>query len=207
LGLYCKASDKFSLIGSDLSSYKNLVEKELKVNVFTIKLYNSNFIGLFSAFNSNGIVLSKLCYTNEINEIKKNIGVNIYVSKSKYTAIGNLILTNDKGCIISKKIEKKEKKEIENVLGVEVVEGTIAKLDLVGSSAIATNKFCLLHRDAKENEIELVRNLLKVEVGIGTINTGSPYIGYGMIANSNGFIVSEKTTPIEINRILEILRD
>lgn len=205
LGLYCKSSDKFFLIGEDFSKYINLIEKELKVRGFPLKLYNSNFIGLFSSFNSNGIILSKLCYRNEVEKIKKELGINVYVSKSKYTAIGNLIVANDKGCLISKKIEKKEIKEIENVLGVEVVRATIARLDLVGSICVATNNFCLLHRDAKENEIKLVKDVLKVDVGIATINTGSPYIGYGMVANSNGFVVSEKTTPVEINRIFEIV--
>jgi len=204
IGLYCFSSDKICILGKDFEVKKQLIEKELKVEVFTTKLYNTNFIGLFSKFNSNGIVLSKLCSKEEIQEIKK-LGLNIYVSKSKYTAIGNLILVNDKGAIVSNKISKKEVKEIENVFGVETVQSTIAKSDLVGSSAIATNKGCLVHRDCLEEEAEIIKEVLKVNVNVGTVNSGSPYVGFGIVANSNGFLVSQKTTPIEINRILEIL--
>lgn len=208
LGLYGKACDKFCIIGKDfLEKYKDFVEKELKVEVYGLKIYNSNFIGLFSCFNSNGIILSKVCYKEEIEEIKKSFDLNILVfENTKFTAIGNLISCNDKGAIVSKKFGKKQVKEIEDVLGVEVVKTNIAKSYLVGSCCLSTNKGALIHRDAKEEEIELVKSVLKIRnVDVGTLNLGSPFVGALGIANSFGFIASEKTTPIEINRAIEAL--
>jgi len=138
-------------------------------------------------------------------ELKKLFGMNLLILKSKFTAVGNLILCNGKGAIISKVFNKKEKKEIEDCLGVEAVFSSIAGIQTVGSCGIATNKGCLLHRDAKEEEIKIVEDVLKVKVDIGTANFGSPFVGSCIIANSKGALVGESTTGPEIVRIQEAL--
>ena len=205
LGMFCKASDKVCIIGEQfLNKYKNKIENELKVNVVGAKIYNTNLIGLFCAFNSNGIILTKLSYKEEIPNFKRLFD-NVLVLDSKYTAIGNLILCNDKGAIISKKFNEKERKIIEEVLNVETIRFKYANSNLVGSCGLATNKGCIVHKNTKESEIEKIKDILKVNVDIGTANLGSPHLGSCIIANSNGLIVSEKTTAIEINRIIEAL--
>jgi translation initiation factor 6 len=106
---------------------------------------------------------------------------------------------------VSKVFSKKEKKEIEDCLGVEAVFSSIAGIQTVGSCGIATEKGCLLHRDAKEEEIKIVEEVLKVKVDIGTANFGSPFVGSCIIANSKGALVGESTTGPEIVRIQEAL--
>ena len=47
------------------------------------------------------------------------------------------------------------------------------------------------------------KNIL--EVGIGTVSTGSSIVSSGVIANSNGFLVSSNSSGFEIGRIDESL--
>ena len=131
--------------------------------------------------------------------------MNVTVINTKFTALGNLVLCNDKGAVMSSVISKKEKKKIEDCLGVGGEYGSLASITTVGSCGIATNKGCLVHRDASEEEIKVVENILKVPVDIGTANFGSPFVGSCIIANSNGAVIGESTTGPEVTRIMEAL--
>jgi len=165
-------------------------------------------VGIFCALNENGIVLTKILTEMEKEkffELKKLFDMNLLILKSKYTAVGNLILCNGKGAIVSEVLSKKERKEIEDCLGVETIFSSIAKIKTVGSCGVATNKGCLLHRDVSEEEIKIVEEVLKVKADIGTANFGSPFVGSCCIANSNGALVGESTSGPEISRIQEAL--
>ena len=56
-----------------------------------------------------------------------------------------------------------------------------------------------------EREKRLIEKTLGVDADITTVNFGSPYPGAGIIANSNGFVVSEKTGGPELGRITDVL--
>jgi translation initiation factor 6 len=209
LGLFGKSSDKFCVLGNFISEkYKERIEGILEAKVVKLTVANTDLIGVFCCLNSNGILLPKIINRREIEmlkEVKKELGVNLEVLNSKFTALGNLILCNDKGAIISRNFSRKYKKEIEDCLGVESDFLTIAKTDTVGSCGIATNRGCLLHRDASEEEIKQIEDILKVKADIGTANFGSPFVGSCGIANSKGIVIGQSTTGPEANRILEAL--
>ncbi|MEM5790942.1 MAG: translation initiation factor IF-6 [Candidatus Aenigmatarchaeota archaeon] len=210
IGLFGKSCDNFCLISSIIpGEVKKKIEDLLKVRIFSLSVAETEFIGLFLSFNSNGILAPKIIGEREkeiFGNIKSEMGINLGFLKTRHTAIGNLVICNDKGAIISKLFVKDEKKVIEDCLGVEAEYCKIAGLNIVGSCGLATNKGCLLHRDASEKEIEIVENFLKVEVGIGTVNFGSPFVSSGIISNSNGILVGEKTTGAEIARIIEVFK-
>jgi translation initiation factor 6 len=149
-------------------------------------------------------LLPKIVNQKEIEAIKK-IGINVEILKTKFTALGNLILCNDKGALISDVFSKIEKKKIENCLGVESEYSKLAGLSTPGSCGISTNKGCVVHRDCNDEEVEKVKSLLKVKVGVGTINFGSPFIGSGIIANSNGILAGSLTTAPEVENLIEVL--
>ena len=100
---------------------------------------------------------------------------------------------------------KKQKKIVEETLGVKAKIGTVAQLSIVGSCGVATNKGCLLHRDVMEEEMGIVEKTLGVNADIGTVNFGTPFVKSGLIANSNGFVVGKMTTGPEIVRVDEAL--
>jgi translation initiation factor 6 len=167
LGLYGKACDRFCVLGKRLEEKRKKIEEVLKVKSVALTLSNTDFIGIFCALNENGIVLPKILTNSEREkffEFKKLFGINFLVLKSKFTAIGNLILCNKKGALLSPVFTRKEKKDIEDCLGVEVAFSKIAGISTVGSCGVATNKGCLLHRDASEEEIRLAEEILKVKV-------------------------------------------
>ncbi len=198
VGLYGFATDRYCLLGK-----QKRLEKVLKVDFYNVTIAGTELVGLFSAGNSQGIVLPKIVQEREIKTIKA-VGLNTLVIKSKYTAIGNLVVCNDNGCIISGHL-KKFRKEIADTLGCEVEIGKISGLSIVGSSAVANNRGCLCNMNAKEEEIEVIEQVLKVKADVGSIG-GSPFVKSGMIINKNGFVVSRDVTGPELQRIDEVFR-
>jgi len=209
LGLFGKSSDKFCLVGNFVPDKKIEKMKEvLKNHIVKATIANTDFVGIFCSLNSNGLLLPKIVIERELiqlKKLKKEFGIDLEILKTKFTALGNLILCNDNGAVVSKLIKRNEKKKIVDCLDVEVDYADIAKMSMVGSCGMANNKGCLIHRDASEEEIEKIKNILKVETDIGTANFGSPFVGSCAIANSHGALVGESTTGAEITRLMETL--
>lgn len=209
IGLYAKASDGICVMGNHIP-HKRAAEigKVIGAEVFQTNIANSEIVGIFCALNSNGIVLPKIASQDEIKNFKRvarERGMSLAIVKSKFTALGNIILCNDKGAIVSKLLSSSDKKTIENCLGVKSEYGVVAGLNSVGSCGIATNKGCVLHRDASEEELDKFQSALDVETDIGTANFGSPFLGSCGIANSKGVVMGDSTTGPEATRIMETL--
>ncbi|HLC58900.1 MAG TPA: translation initiation factor IF-6 [archaeon] len=210
LGLFCKASDKVCIVGG-IASEKNMedVGKILEVPVVNVSVSDTHLCGIFIAMNSSGLLVPKIASEHDVKnfkEIGKKFGLDVTVMDSNYTALGNLVIANDNGAIISDFFSQSDKKKIEDCLDVESKYHTIAGIRTVGSASVATNKGCLMHRDAKEEEIKFVKDFLKVDADIGTANFGSPFVGSCMVANSNGCAAGYSTTGYEVTRIMEALK-
>lgn len=209
LGLFGKASDKYCIVGNFIQEKTfQKIEDVLRVKVVKLTIASTDLVGIFCCLNSNGVLLPKIVKDSEIEKfkiLKKELGIELKILKSKFTALGNLILCNDSGAVLSDIFSKREKRDIEECLDVESEYGSVAGMSIDGSCGIASNRGCLLHRDANEKEIENVENILKVNVDIGTANFGSPFVGSCCFANSNGGLVGESTTGPEINRLMEAL--
>lgn len=201
IGLYGFATDRYCLLGAH-PKHAQKMEELLKMKIKIAQIAGTELAGIFAAGNSNGIILSKIIEAREKKEIEKALGINVLVIKAKETAIGNIVLCNDKGCIISSKL-RKYGKDITEILDCETAVGSVAGLHIVGSAAVASNKGCLCHRDAEEDELKEIEELLKVKADIGSIG-GSPFVKSGVIANSNGAVVSEEASGPELQRIDEV---
>ena len=205
IGLYFATSDSTLIIPpqatkKQIDSYSEILD----TNPIKTTIAKSNLNGLFIALNSNGIVVPKLATKKELNELKKS-GLNICVLDTPHSAIGNNILTNDKAAIINPEITETQAKQIEDCLGVEVIQREIAGLKTVGSICITTNKGLLAYNNINENELKELEKIFKVKGGIGTANMGVSFIGICLTANSNGFIIGELTSGYEMQRIDEAL--
>jgi translation initiation factor 6 len=203
VGMYGFATDDYCLLG--LEPEKKILGKiettlDTKIKVATVA--GTEFVGLFVAGNKSGILLPHIVEDYEIKKLK-TLGLNLEIIKSRETALGNLILCNDKGCLISEKL-RRFKKKISDVLDCEVETGKVAGLDIIGSAALANNIGCLCHMEAEEREMKKIEEILKVKVDVGTVGYGSPFIRSGIIVNSRGVLFSELSTGPEMGRYEEV---
>jgi translation initiation factor 6 len=205
IGLYGFATDKFCLLGCEpLAKVKKRMAEVLNVPIFNLPIFGSDLIGLFMSGNSKGIVVTKLVEKEELAKLKAVLpDVNIFVLKTLSTALGNLVLCNDNGCLIPEKFSE-HSREIADALDCEVAVGAVAGLELVGSAACASNLGCLCHHETGEDEAKALEGLLKVKVDVGTVGCGCPFIKSGLIVNSNGVIISDCSTGPELGRIAEV---
>src|SRR3989338_1958402 len=197
LGMYGFATDKYCLTGFD----DKKIRQTLDVPVFNCTILNMSLIGIFVTGNSHGIIISDVVDDYDSKRLKQQFE-NILVLRTKYTALGNLVLMNDNGIIISPLL-RKHRKDISDFFGIPCEATAVSNQKVVGTLALTTNKGCLTHPKIRKKERETIERVLGVKSDIGTVNFGSPYPGAGVIANSNGFIASVQTSGPELGRITE----
>jgi translation initiation factor 6 len=197
IGLLGFATDTYALICPDFKS-----DSVLGVPTLKTKAYGTSLVGMFCTGNSKGIIVPYFVSDTEYETIvnfMKPLGVEALKIDDRYTAIGNMIALNDKRALISNVLTK-DYKQLQDVLGVEVVAGDVAGHIEVGAYVIATNKGYLAHPDAEHKLTEL-DGIFKAKGMVGTVNCGMPYVKAGLIVNGNGYITGSRTTPIELQRI------
>ena len=199
LGVFGRASESYCLVAYQAKKKTcDKISEILQVPVHRIKVVDTNFVGLFLSGNSSGIVVPDI-----VNE-KIELDVTVTKIKTKHTCLGNLILANDKGAILSPLLSEYSS-EIRDTLDVDVSSGTIARLPIVGSLAVATNSGVLAHPEIKEDEKLLIGDILQVEVFTGTLNKGSPFVGSSILANTKGAVIGDLTRVPEVIKLEEAL--
>lgn len=207
IGLFAVPTENICLIPPRLKlRQKKLIQEVLGVKAISTTLAGSILLSPMAAGNSNGLILSKMVLDEEIEKIKKSAGdINIGLLESKYTAVGNLILVNDKAALMSTILPKKAEKLIQDILGVEVIRGRIANRSYVGSLAIVTNEGGLVYAGVSEDEEKWLSEIFKVTFLPGTVNDGVKFVRSGIIANSKGAIIGSVTTGPEMMTISRAL--
>ncbi len=200
LGLLGFATDSFAAVQRGLpDDILDTVEKVLNVPVIEMEVGGSKLVGAMVAANSNGAVVSYIADDEEIEPFRDY--VNVLILGDKYNAAGNNILVNDKGALIHPKISKIWMKRISDVLDVPVEKGEIAGIPTVGSAGAVTNEGGLCHPEVDDIELEELKELFGVPFQRGTANYGSGFVGASIIVNSNGALIGNRSTNIEISRI------
>jgi len=205
LGLYGWATGAYCLLGHEPhGKLKAKFTETLQVPMHHARIAGSDLVGLFATGNSSGIIVSKLVEKHELAALKEAFpDLNIAVIESDVTAIGNLVLCNDSGALVSGHLEK-FKQQISETLGVPVETGTMAGFQVVGSACAANSRGALCHKDATDEEMDFIEGLLKVKADLGTV-AGSPFIKAGLLVNANGSVVGTGTTGAELGRVSEVL--
>ena len=201
IGVYTLTTDLYTVLPIEVSeAKKETIKKFLNTEIIYTSIGDSTLLGVLSRANSNGILVPYYTHDEEIEQIKKAVDVNVVKIDCNKTALGNLVLANDRGVVVDPELteEKGVVKQIEDALGVEVVQGTIVGLPYVGSLAVATNKGVLTHPMLREDERKLLEDVLKVPVDVGTVNRGVPFVASGLMANSFGVLAGFITTGPEI---------
>lgn len=199
LGFYGHVSDSIAVVAQD---FKRLETFDIDTIIET-PINQTDLVGMFVTGNDNGILVPPHLPDHVTDRFEEH-DVSFKAIDTTHNALGNLLLVNDTGCLLSPHLEH-EKDTIASFLDVDVEIGTVADLAIVGSAGIATNQGVLLHREASEEELGTAEDVLDVDGDIGTINFGSPYVGTGIVANSSMAHVGNDTKGPETGRIEQAL--
>jgi translation initiation factor 6 len=199
IGIYAKANDRFVFIPNGFAHSKaETLAAYLKVDYLFTSVANTRLIGIMMAVNNNGILLPSTCSEYEVQYLKKSTGLNVGVLDIKHTALGNMIAVNDKGGVVSPRIPLESLKEIQDVLGIEVIQKKIAGYHQAGVMVCANNVGGIIHPETDDDDIKTVSDVLKIKIEPATINGGVPYISSGILTNNKAVVVGSLTNGPEI---------
>ncbi|MGC2570957.1 MAG: translation initiation factor IF-6 [Candidatus Nitrosopolaris sp.] len=199
IGLFAKTNDRMIILPFGFAKTKTAklmeylgVEEELYTSVA-----NTRLIGPMTAMNNNGILVPSIATDEEILTLQ-GAGLNVDRLNSRFTAIGNLISTNDNGAIVSPLFKGEVDQQIRDALGVPVHSMTVGGYIQTGSMIVATNSGAVVHPKATEEEIKVISETLQVQVEPATVNGGTPFLSSGILANSKSVIVGTSTSGHEL---------
>lgn len=205
LGIYASTNNTYTLFPDEApKKFVDVVSSALGTKAVRCSISGSNLNGLYCVMNSRGIVLPGL--DEKVGEkIRAETGLEVLVSKERWNAHRNNIAANDKGGIISERIDQRERKRMEDCLGIELVPMRIANYSTVGSLCVVNNKGFLAHYAASEDEMKELEGIFRVGGEKGSANNGTGFVAVCMLANDRGYVVGESTTAFEMGRVEEAL--
>ncbi len=206
VGLYVFVTDSVCLVGPEVaeSEYAAL-ERTFEVPVHRATIAGTGLLGVFLAGNNKHVLIPSIAAKRELALFEK-LNIPHTVLETDLTALGNNILVNDYGCLVSSEYSEQERKIISAAFGMSAKPFQIGELTIVGCCCAATNTGCLAHRGIADFEAKMIRDNLKVPLTKGTLNLGNPYVKGGLAANKHGFIVGDLSGGPEIVNAEEALR-
>lgn len=203
IGVYTRVFEDVAFVPLDATEeYIGSVEKRLGVEVVQTTIQGCLIIGSLLAGNSNGMIVSGLASTEEINLLKKY--GKVMLLERTMNAAGNIILANDHFAAVHPETSERTAEKISEFLEVPVLMMYIGKIPTVGMAAVATNRGVILNPGASATEIAEIEEITELPVGTGTVNMGSTLIGTGLLANSKSYLAGISTSGYELGRIEEV---
>jgi translation initiation factor 6 len=199
VGVFLKGNEKFLLVPKGLAQTKtDKLCADLQVSPVPTSIGESRLLGPLISMNSNGVLVSRLAEASEIHEIEAATGMNVSRLDSKMTAVGNLVVANDRCALVSPALDHFALSQVKDVLGTEVERTPIGEYHQVGSFVVATNTGAAVYPGLDEKEVNRLGSLLGVDAYPTSVNSGVPYVASGLIANSRNAIVGSQTTGPEL---------
>jgi translation initiation factor 6 len=199
IGVYISVNDDFVLLPMGYAKTKaEKLAKYLEVEPLYTAVANTRLMGALMSINNHGVLLPTTAYQDEYDFLKNETDLEVGVLDSKYTALGNVICTNDKGAIVSPWLSQSDVETIKQVLDVEVVQKRISGLNQVGALMVANNSGGVIHPEADEEDMKMFANVLGIHLEHSTINAGVPFVESGILVNNKTVVVGSMTTGPEI---------
>jgi translation initiation factor 6 len=204
IGVYCFASETIAIVPPGLTQHKiNQFAETLSVQVCSTTIGGSTLVGALVTGNSRVVLVPHTIRDYELNRIMEFSKVTVV--GSKWTALGNVVLANDRGAVIHPDASKEIVRAVNDELQVQAVRGTLGSLPFVGALGIATNKGAMLSPNTLEGERAVAGAALHVEAELSSTNGGVPFVKSGILANSRGAVVGPLTRGAELMQISRTL--
>lgn len=204
IGVFCRATEKVCLVPHGLlPKEKKALEETLQTELIQCSLTNSPLLGVLAIGNQNGFVVPSIVENQEMQELQQ-LGLNMKRVPG-VDALGNLVAVNDTAGICSPRLPETIVKQIESFLKIPIIRTTVASSDLAGSASFITNKGFVCNPNASKTELAKIKQALKLKGNPTSANFGDAFVGNSVVANSNGALVGQHSTPHEMIAIDEAL--
>jgi translation initiation factor 6 len=199
LGIFVKANDTVLLVPHGFADTKSdKLSEYLQAAQVHASIAGTRLLGPMAVMNNNGILLPSIAYDEEVQFLRQSTKLNVERLDTKFTAIGNLIATNDNGAIVSPLLKGEVDRQVQDVLGVPVHSLTVGGFVQTGSTIVATDTGAGVHPRATEEETKAVSEVLQVPAEPVTINSGVPFLSSGIVANTKAVVVGNLTSGPEL---------
>jgi translation initiation factor 6 len=205
IGLFAYATDSYCLVGQSVPE-KNIeqIKDALKVPVYRLNIAGTSLLGVFLAGNDDILLVPSIAFDEEIRMLDQ-LDIRYEIIETKMTALGNNIVVNDKGILLSEELEKDVIDHVTSLFNLPVRKEIIVDQPTVGSCLLLTSKGGVIHKDASDEQIEDLSDFFGVTIDIGTVNRGVPQVSSGIIANKNGLLVGKLSSGVEVTNVDELL--
>jgi translation initiation factor 6 len=204
IGVYCFANEAIAIVPPGLTQKKmRLFAETLAVQVCSTTIGGSTLVGALVTGNSNAILVPHTIHEYELRKIEEF--ARVVVVDSKWTALGNVVLGNDRGAVVHPEATTEVVMAVRDELKLQPVFSTLGSLPFVGALGVATNKGAMLSPNTLEKERAVVRDALHVEAELSSTNGGVPFVKSGILANSTGAVVGPLTRGAELMQISRTL--
>lgn len=204
IGVYCFANEKIAIVPPGLNHRKIAHFAEtLGVEVCSTTIASSTLVGALVTGNSNAILVPHTIQDYELKRIQEF--AKVVVVDSRWTALGNVILTNDNGAVVHPGASSHVVRAVHDELKVKSTFGNLGMLPFVGALGVATNKGAMLSPNTSQEELGVVKSALNVETDLSSTNGGVPFVKSGILANSKGAVVGPLTRGAELMQISRTL--
>lgn len=206
IGVFASVVGDAVLLRPDIdASSREDIGEELNVEPVATTIGGGSTVGSLVAGNQHGVVVSRQITGRERETLEGALGRSVTALPGRHNAAGNLVLANDYGAIAHPDLSDEATAAIEETLDVSVASSALGGVKTVGMAGVATNKGVLCHPQATEDELDLLDAHLDVPGDIGTVNHGSPLVGSGLLATTDGYVTGDRTTGPELGRIEDAL--
>lgn len=206
IGVFARASDSLAVIPRGCPEvFEEEIKKALEVDVIKTDISGTGLVGAFIVMNNKGVLLPKTVKSEERKAFDK-LDINVGVCQDKFTALGNLVVVNSHGAVVSPGLGKAAREMMADVFDCEVESAKVRAFRTIGSVGAATDKGGVFHPSITDDELDWIGEVLKVPVDVGTVNRGMGFVRTGIIANTKGVMMGSETTGPEITRIEDALR-
>jgi translation initiation factor 6 len=200
IGVYCFCTENVVIVPPGLTNRKmNQFEQALGVGVCRTTVGGSTLVGALVTGNSNGLLVPHTVRDYEYEKLREYSKVAIV--NSRWTALGNVVLTNDLGAVVHPDAPQEIISAVNEHLKAKPMLSKIGTLPFVGALGIATNKGALLSPNTLREEQSVIESALHVEVELSSTNGGVQFVRSGILANSKGAVVGPLTRGAELMQI------
>jgi translation initiation factor 6 len=204
IGVYCFCNETVAIVPPGLTNRKiGQLTETLGVSVCETTVGGSTLVGALVTGNSNGVLVPHTIRDYELERIEKL--TKVVVVQSKWTALGNVVLTNDRGAVVHKDAPPEIIMAVTQHLQATPALGEIGALPFVGALAIATNKGAVVSPNIRTDERATIESALHVTAEPTSTNGGVPFVKSGILANSKGAVVGPLTRGAELMQVSRAL--